>query len=99
METLQTSGDEELLEQVEREYRFAESAYQQALGALLEYDRANPTLDAVTVTNGIAFTRVGALWLNPGRDRLCAARTQALKHRNKLLEMRADLLRRIGRIR
>jgi hypothetical protein len=87
------------LEEVEAGYLAAEQTFDEATVAVLRYQRENPKLDAITVFNHVASVRVGAMLADPELSRLCSLRAEARQCRNSLLNRRADVLRRAGRIR
>jgi len=88
------------LQSIEAEYQKAEREFFAAGRAVLAFQREHPKLDAVTFINAGAYVRTNALSLaDPELQKLCSLREDARRRRNELLNERANLLRRAGKVR
>jgi len=87
------------LEQVEAAYLCAEKVFSQATTAVLRFQRENRDAGVLMVIDGRAFMRVNGAGLNPRLQELCSLREESRRLRNELLNQRADLLRRAGKVR
>ncbi len=86
-------------EGIEAAYQEAEKEFSKACYDVRRYREANPEADVLMVINGKAFNRVNGGSLNPRLAELCSLRELARMKRNSLLNIRADLLRRAGKVR
>jgi hypothetical protein len=87
------------LERVEAAYLCAERAFSQATTAVLRFQREHREAGVLMVIDGKAYVRVNGSSLNPKLQELCGVREDARALRNQLLNQRADLLRRAGKVR
>lgn len=87
------------LEAVEEAYQQAAREFSKAVREVFLYQQTHRERDAIMFVNDLAFYQVNGSSLNPRLQELCYRREQARAKHSELLNLRADLLRRAGRIR
>ena len=97
MQTIATADSE--LATVEQEYAAAERDFSKAAHDVLRFQQEHREAASIMLINGKAYNRVNGAALNPQLQLLCHVRELARMKRNSLLNLRADLLRRAGKVR
>jgi len=97
MQTVEAADSE--LTAVEQEYAAAEQQFSKAAHDVLHFQQEHREAGVLMLIGGKFYNRVNGAALNPQLQLLCHVRELARMKRNSLLNIRADLLRRAGKVR